>query len=283
MKKLIGIFIGIVLGAGLLAQSPTNFIKITLNKNLLLGSYNLYKVDTIYIHSGLGTTSATAVTWDHVVGNWGKPNGIGLMTKENDSIWSICIEITDYYTRLAQPDSLNGGVGLGPMPAGATPYNINCVFRNPGPCSKLDCKKGADFNGKDIYITDLQSGVPAVIDETNLSTFDAVTAVFMTSCGGGGTNAVSQLSTDAIGVTTSPNPFSDKVKLQFNTPAGSISQAVIYDVTGQKVRTLGTYTAGYHETVWTGTDASNCELPTGIYMLTITDGTHYTSHKLIKQ
>jgi|LGVF01.1.fsa_nt_gb 1,4-alpha-glucan branching enzyme len=48
----------------------------------------------IYLHSGVGSETNA---WINTTGNWGKDDGVGLMTKNTDNTWSITFTPKDYY------------------------------------------------------------------------------------------------------------------------------------------------------------------------------------------
>jgi hypothetical protein len=64
-----------------------------------------------------------------------------------------------------------------------------------------------------------------------------------------------------------PNPFSRSTNIQFALPAQSRVRLVVYNITGQQVRTLvdGTLNSGYHNIAWNGSDQSGRAAANGIY------------------
>jgi hypothetical protein len=296
MKKLHFIVACVVCSLSLSAQTNTGLLQITLHKNLLPAVCNLSNDSNgVYLHSGLGYTSSTAA-WEAIVGNWGLKDGIGAMTHVDDSTYTLCMNIVSYYTTLASPDSLQGGQGLGPLPAGGTPYNIGLVFRVAGPCppdvnGKPQCGFaggiGKDPNCDDIFIEDLPmsqgAGSPYVVDYTG-DPYNAVEVAYVASCAT--TAGVQDISYQLIhDIKVSPNPFSDQVTIAFNmVPDATPVHAEIYDVMGRMVADLSkSIGGGYNTITWNATGLDGRELAIGTYMLKVSNGTQTLTKKLIKR
>jgi glycosidase len=110
-------------------QSDTE-IKITFNATG--GTAGLVGASKVYMHSGIITASQTGTEWQHVVGNWGKDDGIGKMTLVSPNKWEITIKPKDYYKA---------------VPANASWFRIGMVFRNED-----GTKEGKETGGKDIFM-----------------------------------------------------------------------------------------------------------------------------------
>jgi len=281
-----------VLALSMSAQMPTNYLQITLYKNLLLGSCNLSQ-DTdnvVYIHSGAGYKSQTSL-WDCVVGNWGKADGVGRMTTLDDTTYQICLDVSptasNYYSN---PNTANADSGI--MPVGSTIYNIGCVFRDQGPFPlnsqgqpvlNLSLKGAANDNCSDIWLIGVNTGSINIVEQFDgATTVESVSAAFVASCPTTGVHDISNQLLDNIVV--SPNPFKDKVTIQFNMiPDLTKVTAQVYDVMGRKVAdfTPG-ITAGYNYFSWDGTDMSDVALPAGTYLLKVSNGSQVQTAKLIK-
>jgi len=82
------------------------------------GNAELVGADKVYIHTGVVTESENGTAWEHVIGNWGQDDGIGLMTKvaEEENKWQITLnpDIRGYYK----------------VPQGQPIYRLSMVFRN---------------------------------------------------------------------------------------------------------------------------------------------------------
>jgi len=66
-----------------------------------------------------------------------------------------------------------------------------------------------------------------------------------------------------------PNPFNPTTNISFTIPAASNIRLDIYNIRGEKVRTLanGYFNAGYWTEVWDGKNAEGLAVPSGVYML----------------
>lgn len=111
------------------------------------GTAGLVGASKVYMHSGVVTDSPTGTTWQHVVGNWGVDDGIGLMTKvsgETDK-WEITLSTPrSYYS----------------VPSGENIFRLAMVFRNANGSAEGKGTTGSFTGGLvgsngDIYI-DLQ-------------------------------------------------------------------------------------------------------------------------------
>ena len=71
-----------------------------------------------------------------------------------------------------------------------------------------------------------------------------------------------------------PNPFNPSTTIRFELPQLADVQLDIYDLLGQKVRTLvaGQRSAGWHEAVWDGRDASGMLVSNGVYFYRLQAG-----------
>lgn len=110
------------------------------------GQSGLVGASTVYMHSSyeFAPFSGSVQPW---VGNWGQDNGIGQMTNIGNNLWSITINVYDYYN--VPEDSLVNGLFM--------------VFRNAN-----GTLTGKDDAGNDIFLN-LNTAPPS-------STFDGVTA-----------------------------------------------------------------------------------------------------------
>ena len=108
--------------------------------------------------------------WQHVVGNWGEvaeDDGIGLMTYEGDSVWSMEFIVQDYFTTFSQ-DNDSSIV----FTTDLKPYTLGLVFR-----SSDGFYSGRDNGCNDIFITGILDYNPQVIQSTDLSIFTAVKVI----------------------------------------------------------------------------------------------------------
>ncbi|MCD6333889.1 MAG: T9SS type A sorting domain-containing protein, partial [Candidatus Latescibacteria bacterium] len=66
-----------------------------------------------------------------------------------------------------------------------------------------------------------------------------------------------------------PNPFNAETVLGFTLPQATSVTLVVYDVLGQRIRTLadGEMTSGLHRVVWDGRDAEGRGVSSGVYLV----------------
>ncbi|QOJ28819.1 MAG: carbohydrate-binding protein [Ignavibacteriales bacterium] len=75
-----------------------------------------------------------------------------------------------------------------------------------------------------------------------------------------------------------PNPFNPTTKIRFELPQAGLTEMIVYDILGNKVREIfkGNFEAGLHETI---IDASG--LSSGLYIYVLQAGSHRASGKMI--
>ncbi len=77
-----------------------------------------------------------------------------------------------------------------------------------------------------------------------------------------------------------PNPFAQVTTVAFDRSLSAASHAEIYNGLGAAVRFFPhTELSGHQSLVWNGTDTDGRELPSGVYMVTVTDG----ASRLVRQ
>lgn len=80
-----------------------------------------------------------------------------------------------------------------------------------------------------------------------------------------------------------PNPFNPETRISFEIPEVQDVTLVIYNVLGQKVRTLinESYNAGRHVVNWDGLSESGLRVPTGMYFYRIKAGNFIATKKML--
>jgi flagellar hook assembly protein FlgD len=71
-----------------------------------------------------------------------------------------------------------------------------------------------------------------------------------------------------------PNPFNPTTVIRFGVPSASDISIVVYNVLGQKVRSLanGPVAAGFHEVTWDGRDDLGTVVQSGVYFYRLETG-----------
>lgn len=79
-----------------------------------------------------------------------------------------------------------------------------------------------------------------------------------------------------------PNPFNPQTQIRFSLGEPGSVELVIYDLRGQKVRTLvdGEMPAGPHAVDWAGTDQQGRGVSSGLYLLRMKAGGLQLTQKL---
>ena len=79
-----------------------------------------------------------------------------------------------------------------------------------------------------------------------------------------------------------PNPFNPRTHFFFDLPRPADVNLEVLDFTGRRVAILcaGRVTAGRHEAVWEGTDASGMPVPSGIYCIRLCAGGRFLVQKV---
>lgn len=85
----------------------------------------------------------------------------------------------------------------------------------------------------------------------------------------------------ALGV--KPNPCRERATISFQVPATGQAELAVYNMAGQKVRTLlnGRLLAGEHGFVWDGRDASGKKVSSGTYLVNLKSGSQQVSKRLV--
>lgn len=98
------------------------------------GNRRLMGANKVYMHSGVATVASSdpaSSAWNHVIGNWGKDDGVGEMTKIQPDIWQINIVPEEYYG-ISESDFV---------------YWVACVFRSADGTTQSGGAAGEFENG----------------------------------------------------------------------------------------------------------------------------------------
>ena len=108
------------------------------------GTAGLKGASSVYMHSGVVISGPNGTAWEYVVGNWGKDDGLGKMSKVDgeENLWSIKIaNVREYYG----------------VPEDILVFRLSMVFRNADGSKEGKGNPGAFdgglvANNQDIYL-----------------------------------------------------------------------------------------------------------------------------------
>jgi len=80
-----------------------------------------------------------------------------------------------------------------------------------------------------------------------------------------------------------PNPFNPSTTIEFTLPQNEFAELVIYNIMGQRVRTLlaDTMTSGKHTAMWNGRNEIGQTVSSGIYLSHLKTRSHVATHRLL--
>ena len=80
-----------------------------------------------------------------------------------------------------------------------------------------------------------------------------------------------------------PNPFNPSTEIRFDLPEASVVNLTIFNIMGQKIRTLSNteLTPGYHTLVWDGTSDNGSQVATGMYFFAIQTDKYQSTKKML--
>jgi hypothetical protein len=80
-----------------------------------------------------------------------------------------------------------------------------------------------------------------------------------------------------------PNPFNPQTSVEYSVPKRSHVLIEIYNITGQRVRTLvdGTVPPGTYRIVWDGKNAAGQSVASGVYLYRFQAGDHVDTKKMV--
>ena len=80
-----------------------------------------------------------------------------------------------------------------------------------------------------------------------------------------------------------PNPFNPSTEITFGLPAEASVRLVVYNILGEKIRTLAnsSYGAGHYRLVWDGFDDNNRQVAPGMYLYRLEAGATVLTKKMM--
>ena len=84
-------------------------------------------------------------------------------------------------------------------------------------------------------------------------------------------------------MTNYPNPFNPATEIHYSIPEASMIKLNIYNLKGQKVKTLinGKTEAGFHKITWNGTDENNNSVSSGVYFYRLQTDKETVTRKML--
>jgi 1,4-alpha-glucan branching enzyme len=170
MKYILTLLVSFFLAQVSIAQVTTDPVcfnfeeQITIIYNAVQGTSALEGATKVYMHAGVISDSETGTAWQHVVGNWGKDDGIGEMTKVTgeSNKWELTLDPRTYFN----------------VPANETIYRIGLVFRNEdgGKTGKNDANGDIFLNEPtDPISLQLTSTKPDLVGNGDIVSIEALT------------------------------------------------------------------------------------------------------------
>ncbi|HLF64955.1 MAG TPA: FG-GAP-like repeat-containing protein [Saprospiraceae bacterium] len=134
---------------------PTKFDDVTVFFDASQGNGALEGFQgSVFAHTGvISSESANGNDWQHVIGNWGTPDPRVLMTREEENIYSLSYNITDFYN----------------IPVPEEVYQMAFVFRNVN-----GSIVGRDTDGSDIFTDVYPSDLGLFLDVRSPSGTDVL-------------------------------------------------------------------------------------------------------------
>ncbi|MDP8232788.1 MAG: T9SS type A sorting domain-containing protein, partial [Candidatus Zophobacter franzmannii] len=84
---------------------------------------------------------------------------------------------------------------------------------------------------------------------------------------------------EVLKATAYPNPASNRIKFKSNLITNGLSEVLIYDIRGRKVKTI--YRANEGELEWDLTDSKQTPVPAGVYLYSIVEGERTNVGKVV--
>lgn len=91
------------------------------------------------------------------------------------------------------------------------------------------------------------------------------------------------LSTPVVSLSNYPNPFNPETTISFDLPEQSTVTLEVYNLKGQKVKTLlrDSFDRGQHSVIWTGTDDNGNLVASGVYFAKVVTPKNRVVHKML--
>jgi len=80
-----------------------------------------------------------------------------------------------------------------------------------------------------------------------------------------------------------PNPFNPTTTISYNLPSSGFVSLTVHDLLGREIATLvsSEQSAGQHSATWNGKNNSGNEMPSGVYLYTVSSGSYTSTMKML--
>lgn len=220
-----------------------------------------------------------SAVWQSVVGNWGATpmaDGIGQMVNEGNGVFTKEFIVEQYYASSDVSTALEpvSNVTSQPMPVGRTAYTMGIVFRDP-----TGAITGRDDQCKDIFIYQLNTSTPSVIQGNNQLPWPNGPVTFIYDLSGIETNELFYERNVA------PNPLTgDLANINFFVRSNQNDFEInVYDALGNLVRNVyrGALPAGKQTAHWDAKNSDGQTVSNGMYYFTMRSGNNMVTDKII--
>ncbi len=196
------------------------------------------------------------------------------------SQWEFTGATSSQYSNLAlDPDKVN------PVFNGTLPY-VSIFPTAENGIYEFDGTAGSQFIGELCALKDLPDGTFVLLGFPLFFFYeDGVEAFFDQLLDEIGETGVEEniILPDCFYSFFYPNPFNPSSTIEFNLPEENVVSLNIFNIKGQKVRTLidEQKPAGKHTTVWNGKNSSGQPVSSGVYFYVLKAGTYGKTEKMI--
>ncbi len=201
----------------------------------------------------------------------------------NGSVLGIDIQLN--YTPLSGPGTLEGTV----VSAGGTPLaNVTVALQDNQ--DNVITFATTDANGQYSIPQLADQNYKAIVTILNVPTYEEQVLVtgnvnrdFVLNAPTGTDDQYQTLPTTSVSLRNYPNPFNPVTTIAFNVPKASNVTAEIYNLKGQKVKTLvhGFLSTGLQQLSWNGTNDMGKTVSSGIYFCKVKGNNFHSTHKMV--
>lgn len=164
-------------------------------------------------------------------------------------------------------------------------WNIRTIYHQPPPTSFYS---GLEMHGMCLIVSSLTDSIRIIGQELDVTAAFQYTSNLLSFSFANTSTDVEEESGDLLPQECSlsqnyPNPFNPVTTIEYNIPARSHVTIEVYNILGQKIRTLvdELKSAGDFRTTWDGNDSNGVRAPTGIYFYLFRAGDFNETKKML--